>query len=76
MLNEVASYDPVYQILKLLEEDKQPRFDLVGIYERDFQTALFHIYEAGYANSSGLSQAGLDYILGFERRSETADLEV
>ncbi|WP_438497131.1 hypothetical protein [Paenibacillus sp. IHBB 3054] len=60
--------DPVYQILKLLEEEKELYFKQIGIDERDFNIALKHIHEAGYANSNGITQSGLDYIKGYEDR--------
>ncbi|WP_415840979.1 hypothetical protein [Paenibacillus typhae] len=39
--------------------------------ERDFIVALQHIHEAGYTDrtGNGLSQAGLNYINGYERRT-------
>ncbi|WP_277469100.1 MULTISPECIES: hypothetical protein [unclassified Paenibacillus] len=39
--------------------------------ERDFIVALQHIQEAGYTDRKGnsLSQTGLDYINGYERRT-------
>lgn len=60
--------DPVYQILKLLQEDKEVSFQDVGLDEKDFNMALRHIHEAGYATVTGLHSSGLDYIKGYERR--------
>lgn len=68
MLNELLRTDPVYQILKLLEEEKEPRFNQIGMDERDFNITLTHIHEAGYANSGELTHSGLNYIHGFEQR--------
>ncbi|WP_342561278.1 hypothetical protein NST84_16535 [Paenibacillus sp. FSL R7-0345] len=70
LLSELISKDPVYHILKLLQEQGEPHFRQIGIDERDFIVALQHIQNAGYTDSSGsgLSQAGLDYIDGYEKR--------
>jgi hypothetical protein len=67
-LDWLISTDPVYKILKLLEEEKELHFLQVGIDERDFNIAVRHIYEAGYANADSLTQPGVDYITGYERR--------
>jgi hypothetical protein len=68
----LISTDPVYKILKLLEEEKEPHFLQVGIDERDFNIAVKHIYEAGYANTEALTQSGLDYIAGYKRRIKSS----
>ncbi|MEK5446318.1 hypothetical protein [Paenibacillus sp. FSL R7-0331] len=69
-MNRLISKDPVYHILKLLQEQGEPNFRQTGMDERDFAAALKHIVDAGYTDSSGsgLTQAGLDYITGYERR--------
>ncbi|WP_156123827.1 hypothetical protein [Paenibacillus sp. FSL R7-0273] len=70
-MNRLISKDPVYHILKLLQEQGAPNFRQTGMDERDLAVALKHIVEAGYIDSSGsgVTQAGLDYITGYERRS-------
>lgn len=70
LLSTLINKDPVYHILKLLQEQGEPHFRQIGIDERDFIVALQHIQEAGYTDrtGNGLSQAGLDYITGYERR--------
>ena len=68
MLSGLTSKDPVYQILKLLQEEQELNSQLIGLDERDFDCAVQHIYEAGYANNNGLNPSGHDYITGYERR--------
>jgi hypothetical protein len=58
----------VYQILKLLEEEMEPHYKQIGMDERDFNIALRHIREAGYANLRELTHSGLNYIKGYEKR--------
>lgn len=67
-MNRLLRKDPVYQILKLLEEEKEPRFNQIGMDERDFNITLTHIHEAGYAKSGKLTRSGLNYINGYEKR--------
>ncbi|CAM4226907.1 hypothetical protein [Paenibacillus typhae] len=70
-MSTLINKDPVYHILKLLQEQGEPHFRQIGMDERDFIVALQHIHEAGYTDrtGNGLSQAGLNYINGYERRT-------
>ncbi|MEI2394184.1 hypothetical protein [Paenibacillus phytohabitans] len=63
MLHGLISADPVYQILKLLGAEKESRFQELGMDQRDITIVLKHIHQARYATESGLTQAGLDYIV-------------
>ncbi|MEC0168492.1 hypothetical protein [Paenibacillus graminis] len=63
--------DPVYQTLKVMEQEQQPEFRQLGMDPRDFRTVLKHIHEAGYADASGLTPAGQEYIQAYERRHQS-----
>ncbi|MHA6533587.1 hypothetical protein [Paenibacillus sp. BAC0078] len=64
----MTSVDPVYQSLKVIEQELTPEFQHIGVEQRDFNTVLRHIHEAGYARAGRLTQAGRDYIRDYEKR--------
>ncbi|KWX77752.1 hypothetical protein [Paenibacillus jilunlii] len=64
----MTSNDPVYHTLKMMEQEQKPEFRQIGMDPRDFRTVLKHIHEAGYADASGLTPAGQEYIQAYERR--------
>ncbi|KWX79980.1 hypothetical protein AMQ84_05165 [Paenibacillus riograndensis] len=64
----MTSIDPVYEILKVMEQEQRPEFRQIGMDPRDFRTVLKHIHEAGYADAGGLTLAGQKYIQAYERR--------
>ncbi|MNC42304.1 hypothetical protein D3C76_236760 [compost metagenome] len=64
----MTNVDPVYQILKVLEQEQEPAFQQIGMDPRDFSTVLKHIHDAGYVDAGSLSQAGQRYIQAYERR--------
>ncbi|WP_019908967.1 hypothetical protein [Paenibacillus sp. HW567] len=64
----MTSVDPVYLSLKVIEQQLTPEFQQIGVEQRDFNTVLRHIHEAGYARAGKLTQAGRDYIRDYEKR--------
>ncbi|WP_379159771.1 hypothetical protein [Paenibacillus sp. sgz5001063] len=64
----MTSADPVYQILKVFDQEMEPVHQQAGVDPRDFQTVLKHIHEAGYISAGKLTQAGQSYIQAYERR--------
>lgn len=64
----MTSIDPVYQSLKVIEQELIPEFQQIGVEQSEIHTVLRHIHEAGYTQAGKLTQAGRDYIRDYEKR--------
>ncbi|MEI2395609.1 hypothetical protein [Paenibacillus phytohabitans] len=54
----MTSADLVYQILKVIEQEKEPGFNALGVDKKDFHAVLEQIDDAGYATNISFSRGG------------------
>lgn len=54
----MTSADLVYQVLKVIEQEKEPRFNELGVDKKDFHAVLEQIDEAGLATNIAFSRGG------------------
>ncbi|WP_155990422.1 hypothetical protein [Paenibacillus graminis] len=54
----MTSADLVYQILKVIEQGKEPKFQEMGINKNDFHAVIEQIDEAGLASNLVIRRGG------------------